>query len=168
MPPGDVRPTGDRVREAVFDVLGSVEGDSVLDLFAGSGALGLEALSRGAARAVFVEADRRVAEVLRRNVAALRYEDRSEVMACDHLCALARLAARGEACDLLFIDPPYRMLTQVMAAVRSRLPSVLACGGRVVVEGPAGVEFDGDLDVVFRRRYGRTLITIISGGVTPK
>lgn len=168
VPPGDVRPTGERVREAVFDVLGSVEGEKVLDLFAGSGALGLEALSRGASRAVFVEADRLTARVLRRNIAALSYEDRSEVLAADHLHALDRLAARGELCDLLFVDPPYRMLAQVLADLGPRLPCILASGGRVVVEGPVGVEFDGGLDVVFRRQYGRTLITIIDGGVRPK
>lgn len=167
VPPGDVRPTGERVREAIFDVLGSVEGERVLDLFAGSGALALEALSRGAARAVLVEADRRVVPVLLRNIEALRYGDRCEVIVARHTQALGRLTARGDLCELLFVDPPYRMLAQVMAGLVPRLPEVLAPGGRVVVEGPVGVEFEGDLEVVFRRGYGRTLITIVNGGVGP-
>lgn len=81
---GEVRPTGDRVREAIFDALGPVDGLRILDLFAGSGAMGLEALSRGAGRCVFVESDREVAAVLRANIAALAFPSgSSDVVVAD-------------------------------------------------------------------------------------
>jgi 16S rRNA (guanine966-N2)-methyltransferase len=163
---GGVRPTSEKVREAVFDVLGSVDGDVVLDLFAGSGALGLEALSRGAARATFVEAERSAARILRQNISALQYVDRSRVIVADHGAAVRRMVEDGEVCDLLFLDPPYRMLPRVVAGLRPFLPSVLAPDGRLVIEGPVDVSVDDDLGVVFRRRYGRTLITIVRGGAS--
>src|SRR5689334_4958151 len=108
-PSGDgTRPTSDRVREATFNALGSLDalvGATVLDLFAGSGALGIEALSRGAARATFVERDRTARTVLEANLAACGFADRAEVVASD---ADRLLATAGERrWDLALLDPPY-------------------------------------------------------------
>ena len=155
-----VRPTADRVREALFSTLGDVGGTDVLDLFAGSGALGLEALSRGAAHCVFVEQDREVASVLRGNVASLGLEARVEILLMGHGSALSRLTQRGDRFDLLFMDPPYTMLTQVDEAVAAALPRLLAPGGLVIVEGPLSTQARLGLPTVFQRRYGNTLISI--------
>src|ERR1700758_507628 len=103
------RPTSDRVREATFALLGSVEGARVLDLFAGTGGLGIEALSRGAASAVFVERNARVARTLRANLQTLGLErPEAEVRETEATAALRTARARQETYDLVFIDPPYR------------------------------------------------------------
>ena len=105
-----VRPTGERVRESLFDILlhggmpRPLEGAHVVDLFAGTGALGLEALSRGAASLTAVESEADVRGVLRANVEALRCADRASVIACD----ATRLPPAASACDLALVDPPYR------------------------------------------------------------
>lgn len=107
VPQGDTRPTTDRVREALFSALGSkVEGARVLDLFAGSGALGIEALSRGAASALFVEQSRAAADVLRGNLVKTRLAG-GLVRQMDVFRALADLARDGQTFDLVFSDPPY-------------------------------------------------------------
>ena len=161
---GAVRPTGDRVREAVFDVLGPIEDLTVLDLFAGSGALGFEALSRGAGTATFVESDPQVLEVLHDNARALGFTTAAEVLKSDYQDALAVFAAGGRSFDLLFVDPPYRMLSQVMGVLDPWLPGVLAADGVAVVEGPLDASLDTALDVVFERRYGSTMVTMITKG----
>jgi 16S rRNA (guanine966-N2)-methyltransferase len=103
-----LRPTSDRVKEAIFDLLQKFPpGEKVLDLFAGTGALGIEALSRGAKRAVFVEENYRSGEVLRRNVEACRLTDQAEVVIREVGAGLKVLGERGVAFDLIFLDPPY-------------------------------------------------------------
>lgn len=102
------RPTSDKVREALFDILGpTVAGSRVADLFAGTGALGIEALSRGARHAVFVESDRRLCEVIRRNLAAVGLADRAKVLQRDVRRAASQLAVDAPF-DLAFVDPPYQ------------------------------------------------------------
>jgi len=116
---GGLRPTADRNRETLFNWLqGRLEGARVLDLFAGTGALGLEALSRGAAEAVFVERSRRVADGLRASIEALAAGDRARVVTAD---ARRFLAGPPAAFDLVFLDPPFR--SELLAAT---LPRVLA------------------------------------------
>jgi 16S rRNA (guanine966-N2)-methyltransferase len=177
-----VRPTAERVREAVFSALGDVTGLTVLDLFAGTGAMGLESLSRGAATVTFVESARDVVAVLRGNIRALAYEDTAVVLPLDYRRALARLrvpadeaeespagapgvsgSVRGPGFDLLFVDPPYRMLPDVLAVLAPTLPSLLAPDGLVVVEGPRGLQVDLGLGIVFERRYADTVITMSRG-----
>jgi len=161
---GSVRPTTDRVREAVFDVLGPIEDLAVLDLFAGSGALGLEALSRGARTATFVESDPQVLGVLHDNIRTLGFSAASEVLQSDYRDALAALSARGRSFDLLFVDPPYRMLSQVMGVVDPYLAGVLATDGVAVVEGSDHPPLDDSFDLVFERRYGTTMVRMIAKG----
>ncbi len=160
MPGPSVRPTSDRVREALFSALGTLNHFRVLDLFAGSGALGLEALSRGADACTFVENDSRAAGVLRQNITSLDFDSVAEVIVIDYRSVLRTLALKGERFDLLFVDPPYKMLAQVEEAAAIVLPQMLESGGLVVVEGPSTAESKLALPVVFRRRYGTTLITI--------
>lgn len=105
----DTRPTTDRIKETLFNMLqNDIYGSRFLDLFSGSGAIGIEALSRGAQSAVFVENQREALSCIRENLAVTKLADRAEVMAEDCLLALNRLAARGETFDIIYLDPPYR------------------------------------------------------------
>jgi 16S rRNA (guanine966-N2)-methyltransferase len=150
------RPTAARVREALFSMLGALEGARVLDLFAGSGALGIEALSRGAARATFVERAPGALAALRANVAALGLEERCEIRATD---ALAALRSSGQY-DLVFIDPPYAEAAELAGALSRELPAVLAGGARVVTESDRRSPLALALPLVRERRYGDTMIRI--------
>lgn len=144
--------------------MGPIEDLTVLDLFAGSGALGFEALSRGARSATFVERDPQVLRVLHDNARALEFTTAAEMLQCDYQEALAVFTAAGRSFDLLFVDPPYRMLSQVMRLLDPCLPSLLPADGVVVVEGPLGVSLDTAMDVVFERRYGSTMVRMITKG----
>jgi 16S rRNA (guanine(966)-N(2))-methyltransferase RsmD len=121
------------VKESLFGILQfSLEDARVLDLYAGSGSLGLEALSRGAAFAVFNDMDRGCCELIRKNISSLGFMDRTSVMQMDALSAIARLAG-GQAFDIAFLDPPYRMGAQQALEELFRA-GLIAPGGRVVVE----------------------------------
>lgn len=131
VPPG-VRPTPDRVRETLFNWLAPVlPGATVLDLFAGSGAMGLEALSRGAAHSIFVEQDPRAVAALRETVAALDAADRSEIHNRD---AESYLAGTARPCDLVALDPPFRRPELVTACAKRLAAGWLAPDARVYVE----------------------------------
>jgi 16S rRNA (guanine966-N2)-methyltransferase len=153
-----VRPTSDRVREALFSILGPLDGGRVLDLFAGTGALGIEALSRGAASAVFVERDARTAEVLRKNLDALGID--AEVRRSDVAAALRDARDRGETYDLVVCDPPYRLAPELGRPLTEALGPVLAGGARVVTESDRRAPLDLELPLTDERRYGDTLIRI--------
>ncbi len=155
----DTRPTGDRVREAVFNLLGPVDGADVLDLYAGSGAMGLEALSRGAARVTFVESDRTAAETILRNLDKLRLEG-AVVLREDAGRKLAADAAAGRSYDLVLVDPPYAMLTHILPILAAHLPAVLAANGVAVVESDAREEPDLPLSRRTSRRYGSVRVTV--------
>ena len=155
----DTRPTGDRVREAAFNLIGPVEGMEVLDLYAGSGAMGLEALSRGAAHATFVEADREAAQTVVRNVEKLGLEN-ATVLREDAARRLASDAAAGRRYDLVLVDPPYRMLPAVLPMLAANLPAVLAPDALVVVESDSHEEPELPLPVRTSRRYGSARITL--------
>jgi 16S rRNA (guanine966-N2)-methyltransferase len=158
---GDVRPTSEMVREAVFDVLGPVGGLKVLDLFAGTGAMGLEALSRGAAGCVFVEQDSGVARVLRANLEALEYGRWCRVVVADYRRAAATLERSAERFDLLFVDPPYRMLAEVEATLTPVVTNLLAPHGVMVIEGPRSMSAAFGQSAVFEREYGDTKISMV-------
>jgi 16S rRNA (guanine966-N2)-methyltransferase len=155
----DTRPTSDRAREAAFNLIGPVDGLDVLDLFAGSGAMGLEALSRGARHATFVDADRAAAAAIARNLEKLGFGE-ATVLREDARRRLAADAAAGRRYDLVLVDPPYAMLASVLPALASHLPSVLAPGGLAVVESDSGFEPDLPLPKRTSRRYGSARITV--------
>ena len=136
----DTRPTSDRAREALFAMLADIEGARVLDCFAGSGALGLEALSRGAATCTFVERDRGAVAALRANVESLGVADRCTVRATDVRRSLRADAAAGRQYDLFLIDPPYRMLMDVLPALDRLLGDLAPAGARLALESAAGEE----------------------------
>ena len=154
------RPTSDRVREALFSILGvaSVEEARVVDLFAGSGALGIEALSRGASHAAFVDSSGAAVAAIRRNLAALGVE--AEVRRQDALAYL-RSASRGaRQYDLVFLDPPYRRARTLGRELSAALAPVLAPAARVVAESDRRAPLELDLELLDERRYGDTLIRI--------
>jgi len=159
-PPGDAtRPTSDRVREALFSVLGpSIEGARVLDLYAGSGALGIEALSRGAAAAVFVDRAQPAIAAIRANLTALGID--ADVRRTQAHTALRAASARAEAYDLVFLDPPYRRAAELGRELSKALPAVLAPGARVVSESDRRDVLALELPLTDERRYGDTVIRI--------
>jgi 16S rRNA (guanine966-N2)-methyltransferase len=155
------RPTSDRVREALFSMLGEMRGVVALDLFAGTGALGIEALSRGAERVVFVERDVAATAVLRANLAGLGLgQDEAEVRVGDALAAVRAARGRGETYDLVFVDPPYRHARELGRELSVALPPVLGTGARVVVESDRRAPVELPLEAALKRRYGDTTITI--------
>jgi 16S rRNA (guanine966-N2)-methyltransferase len=156
------RPTSERVREAVFSALGELEGAVVLDLFAGTGALAIEALSRGAARAVLVERDQRALVAIRANLAELDLGPKqAEVRRGEAGGALRNARERRETYDLVFVDPSYRHAGVLGRELGVALPPLLAPGARVVWESDRRTEPPAlPLEVELRRRYGDTVITI--------
>jgi 16S rRNA (guanine(966)-N(2))-methyltransferase RsmD len=149
--PRDARPTSSRAREALFDILQDrVRGSRFLDLFAGSGAVGLEALSRGASAAVFVERDSRALE---RNLATLGAAEEFEIVRDDARDAICALERRGETFDLVFADPPYSL----EAVLLKRIGALLAPAGKLVVQtdSDASAPEFADLSLLDRRAYGR-------------
>ncbi len=159
----DTRPTSDRVRENVFNIVAPwVEGARVLDLYAGSGAMGLEALSRGAASAVFVEAEPQAVRGIERNLDRLRLSG-ATVLRRDAITGLAQEAAAGRKYDLVLADPPYSMTDY--AAFARYLPLVLAEDGLVVLESAAKTEPElAGLAVRSTRKYGSTRVTVFEHG----
>ncbi len=165
-PPGRAtRPTLDRVREALFGLLGPVEGAVVLDLFAGSGALGLEALSRGAARATFVDRSPRAVAAIRANARSLGLEDRVRVVGRDWRAALAAERAAGRRFGLCLCDPPYSLLPRIAGSLGAALAPLMTPGGTVVIEHPSagpdpeprGLEIASRID----RTYGDTALSVL-------
>lgn len=157
----DTRPTGDRVREAAFTLIppGFAEGASVLDVFAGSGAMGLEALSRGADRAVFVETDPQAVHTIERNLDKLRLTGAS-IVRQDARSALAAEAAAGRRYDLVFVDPPYEAWPELERSLGSYLASLLADNGMLMVETSARTTPQLPLTERTSRRYGSARLTL--------
>jgi 16S rRNA (guanine966-N2)-methyltransferase len=155
-----VRPTSDRVREAVFSALGDVEGMRVADLYCGTGALGIEAISRGAAEATLVDRDIRAALG---NVRNLGLNDRIDLVRADAVRWLEQRETSNEECvpsfDLIFLDPPYKLAHRLGPELDTHLPSRLAKGGRVIVESSARRSLSLSLPLLRERRYGGTLVT---------
>ncbi|MGH2889825.1 MAG: 16S rRNA (guanine(966)-N(2))-methyltransferase RsmD [Solirubrobacteraceae bacterium] len=152
------RPTSDRAREALFAILGDVAGARVLDLFAGSGALAVEALSRGAAEATLVERSDAAIEAIGRNLRALGIEARVDRRSALRFLHAARRDARQY--DLVFVDPPYRHVTDLARELTLALAPVLAPDARVVSESDRRSPLRLGLPMLDERRYGDTLIQI--------
>ena len=155
------RPTSDRVREALFSILGSVDELDVLDLYAGSGALGIEALSRGARSATFVESRRPAVEAIRANLAAIGSDD-AEVVAGDAIAWL-RNAAGERAFDLVFCDPPYDAAARIAQPLSDLLPRVTGSEALIVTESAKRNPLALDLPLADERTYGDTRIALHRG-----
>lgn len=164
VPADTTRPTSDRVREAVFSMLGAridLDGLRVADLFAGTGALGIEAVSRGAESAVLVEADRRAAKVVRENIAVCRAGQRARVV---ERTVESFLSAAAGPFDLVFIDPPYELSSDDVAAILALLVPALADDAWVVIERGSRspvVPLPEGLESVAEKKYGDSTVRLV-------
>lgn len=165
-PEGDhTRPTAERVKEAVFSIIQfEIEGRKVLDLFAGSGQLGIEALSRGAASAVFIESDKEAAGVVRDNLQKTRLEDKATLLQTD---AIAFLASTASVFDIVFLDPPYaaNLLHKALTAAAGKTSP----GGILVCEHPfadAVPSEVGDFTLQKTYKYGKTAVSVYRRDLT--
>jgi 16S rRNA (guanine966-N2)-methyltransferase len=155
-PKGDkLRPTTERVREAVFSILGDVSGVRVLDLFCGTGALAIEALSRGAAEATLVDTDPRAA---RANIETLELADRAKTVRSDAVRFLRRAAESSY--DLVLCDPPYRLADRLAADLDPLIRQVLATGGRAMIESSPDRPLELTLHLITERTYGESQIRL--------
>lgn len=155
VPKTGVRPTTGRVREAIFSLLGNVEGARVLDLFCGSGALGMEALSRGADDAILIDTR---PDAARRNVEELGLTARARVLRSD-----ARRFLRGAeegSFDLVLCDPPYRLADRLASDLDPLIRGVLADGGRAMIESSPDNPLQMEIPLLVERAYGDTLIRV--------
>ncbi len=161
-----LRPTSDRVKESIFNILqDKVEGRVALDLFAGTGNLGIEALSRGAKRAVFVEKDRHAIQLIQRNLAQLGFREKSEILAKDVGRAIGILKQRGECFNLVFMDPPYQkgLIEETLMKLGSH--PIYDCGSVLVVEHNRREPLPnrlGGWDLIRQRRIGDTVLSFLT------
>lgn len=154
----DVRPTTDKVKESLFNIIQFyVEGASFLDLFAGSGQIGIEALSRGARQVVFVDKSKKSIDVIRQNLKTTGFEKNAVVLHSDSIAFLQR---RAEKYDIAFLDPPYS--TGLLEKALEFLPNVMSDNGIIICEAPANEELPetvGDFRLFRKYSYGKTALT---------
>ena len=159
------RPTADRVKEGLFSIIQfEVEGRRALDLFAGSGQLGIEALSRGTERAVFVDENPAAVKIIRENLEKTRLSDRAQVIRSDYL---SYLRTAGETFDLIFLDPPYAENFQEIALKTISEIDILRRGGIIICEKAAERQLPSvlpGLTLMKEYRYGKTVLTIYRKG----
>jgi len=158
----NLRPTSDRVKEAIFDILQDhIAGQQVLDLFAGTGALGIEALSRGARRAVFVEESARSLTALRKNIAGCKVKDQAQVLAREVMAGIKILKAQGESFQLIFLDPPYEKGLAYKTLKALATSSVVSPDTLIIAEHAPNEEVMAipHLQRVDARKYGGTLVS---------
>ncbi len=162
-----VRPMAARVKKSVFDTLGNIEGARVLDVFAGSGALGIESLSRGADSVVFIEKSSHVADIIRYNIRECGFEDRCEIMHSDYRKTSARLLEKKKFFDLVFIMPPYALYKRVSEKdLTDAFSALLSENGRIVIEyetASAGAKSENGAKRL-NKRYGGTTVSILECG----
>jgi 16S rRNA (guanine966-N2)-methyltransferase len=160
-----MRPTTDRVKEALFNILHSVEGTDFLDIFAGCGNVGLEALSRGARRSVFIEKEPRLVDSIRLNLGLLGVESRAEVITADADTGMRMLAKRGARFDVVFADPPYSEghLAEIILSLEGG--DIVATNGIVVLQHSTREAVDTaeaqQMVVIDQRRYGDTMLSFL-------
>ena len=160
-----IRPTADRVKKSLFDILNPIAGKSFLDLFAGSGNVGLEALSRGARFSVFVERDVRLVKAIRMGVAQLGFSERAEVIDADAERGLECLIHRGVRFDILFADPPYDEYWVRKTLQWLEHNDITTDNGIVILQHSVREKPEGSQVQVFviadQRRYGDTMLSFL-------
>lgn len=158
----NTRPTQGRTRESIFNIIrNEIPGASVLDLFAGSGAFGLEALSRGASMAVFVDRARDARDAIDQNIRALRLMDQTRLLCCDYTEALRRLGRENQQFDILFLDPPYQMADLDALFLNIQKSGVAAFGALWIYEHAKESASPDGLRIVDERAYGETRVTFM-------
>lgn len=157
----DIRPTTDAVKEAVFSIIQfGIEGRMFLDVFSGSGQMGIEALSRGAKKAVFLDSGRQAVEIIRKNLKTTGLGDRADVRNTD---SIAYLSGTKEKFDIAYLDPPYR--TGLLQQALEKVPKVMNQGGIIICEHPTDEELPKEIqDFVLKKnyKYGKIIITVYS------
>jgi 16S rRNA (guanine966-N2)-methyltransferase len=168
VPPGqEVRPTGDRARQAIFNILAhahdAIAGAKVLDAFAGSGALGLEALSRGAERLTLIEADRGAAEAIKANIAACREQPRAQLFTADALRPPRAAGGHWAPCSLVFLDPPYGKELVAPAILALDAAGWISADALIVAEMGRRDAFavPADFEIVDDRSYGKARVAML-------
>lgn len=158
------RPTTDKVKESLFNIIGPFfDGGNVLDLFSGSGSLGLEALSRGMEKGVFVEKDPKALQVIKANIQACRMEEESEVLRSDALRSIKMLGGRGVRFDLIMMDPPYKIANSI-PSILSEIEEnqLLAEDGLIICEHGKELELPEQIGSFVKYRHEKYGITAIS------
>ena len=160
----DVRPTTDRIKETLFNMLQfDLEGAAFLDLFAGSGGIGIEALSRGAKKAVFVDQSRKSCDVIQKNLDFTRLADRGEILKRDVFTAISLLEGRGETFDFIFMDPPYGKGIESDVLLRLEVSPLVRENTLLIAESDLAADYDrlegSDLYVVKEKRYKTNMHT---------
>jgi 16S rRNA (guanine(966)-N(2))-methyltransferase RsmD len=157
------RPTAERTKGAFFNIIGIVEGKTFLDLFAGSGNMGLEALSRGALRAVFVENNRALIDAIGRNIETCGFGGKGEILTSDFIKAIQRLVKRFEAFDILFVDPPYERGIVSLTLEHLQNGYLMEKDGLLAVQHSireaVAVNESGQLVLTDQRQYGDTILS---------
>ncbi len=158
------RPTTDKVKESLFNIIGPYfDGGKVLDLFSGSGSLGLEALSRGMEKGIFVEKDPKALQVIKTNIQACRMEEESEVLRSDALRSIRALGGRGLRFDLIMMDPPYKIantIPSILNAIEEN--QLLLEDGLIICEHGEELELPEQIGSYVKYRYEKYGITAIS------
>jgi len=161
----DTRPTSDRLRESIFNILAfQIHGRLVLDLFAGTGALGIEALSRGAESAVFIDRGARAISVIDKNITLCGLADRATVLKFDILKGLHRLRIMGKNFDLVFMDPPYNRNIIRPTLIQLHHSRTVKDGALLVIEHDEKEAIPEDLaayELTDRRKYGKTGVSFL-------
>lgn len=166
----DIRPTSDRVRESLFNILSpGLEGVHFLDVFAGSGSVGIEALSRGAELSVFIENNTGYAKIIKENLVKVKADSKAVILKYDVIHGLKKLAEKGWKADLIFVDPPYRNVVKILPGVLKTIneESLLRENGVVIIEHfkKTDILTDEGWTLIKRRHYGNTVLSFIN---TPK
>jgi 16S rRNA (guanine966-N2)-methyltransferase len=165
-PPGGTRPTSDAVRESLFNILGkAVFAGPFLDMYAGSGAVGVEALSRGAERCVFVERDRRAVEAIRRNLENTHLTERATVIQGEAQRLIGRVVAEHGPFGIIFLDPPYADAKALALAPDLLSPEALAPGGVLVLQHARRAEISAPRQPDRVRTFGQTALSLYSAPV---
>lgn len=157
-----IRPTSDKVREAIFNILPNPSGKNILDLFAGTGAMGIEALSRGGEQCVFVDKNPVSIRVIKRNLEICGFINRATILQMDTSKAINHLGRKGKGFDIIFIDPPYEagLMGRTIAGIEEN--HLILSGGIVVAESSKRMVWEGEvkgLKPLDRRVYGDTVVT---------
>lgn len=163
-PPGEIRPAMDRMRESIFSILGDLTGRSFLDVFSGSGIIGIEAASRGASPVLLIEGDPGKRATIRRNLSIVESHIELRIVSAEHFLA----TARGQF-DLVFLDPPFRYADKPRLLQSIGKRGILAAGGRVLIHHPREDRLPdeaGGLVLVDSRSYGRSIVNFYSAGAT--
>lgn len=160
----DIRPTSDRVKEAVFSIIGHrIINMNIIDVFAGTGSIGIEALSRGATHVFFIDSKREAKGLIQKNLEITHLADRGAILNMDSIKAIEFIAKKGVKAELIFLDPPYGISVSYLDAVIKNLAlGVLEIDGLLILEHASKSEPKGfdDLEIVSTRVYGDTAVTI--------